>query len=317
MNAKDISGATPLHHWLTRYGNETTLVLGKIVLKNGVDPNVQNRFDCSPLFECCLNVENMQTIDAIKLFLKYGASPNIKEYEAGVTCYSMAKGSSQILQLFSAAGMKEAGKKRKIQKEVSGGSPRMCGGGCGKEGLKRCTGCYLVYYCGTNCQNTAWSSHSSQCEESRAQYKTVRLITQEDWVYHNHKSRNVSVGNIKKHKPLKNHSVVKVQVPLERKMNSKSNEVWLVYSDDSVQVPLNTKSNEGLFVYNEDRSICGYLCRGQEDTYNKLRHEIENSGFNGQKAFYYAIYKSSKIVGKTIVEGVEINVEVMLPVEKW
>ena len=99
-------------------------------------------------------------------------------------------------------------------------------------------------------------------------------------------------------------------------MNSKSNEVWLVYSDDSVQVPLNTKSNEGLFVYNEDRSICGYLCRGQEDTFNKLRHEIENSGFNGQKAFYYAIYKSSKIVGKTIVEGVEINVEVMLPVEK-
>ena len=174
----------------------------------------------------------------------------------------------------------------------------MCGGGCGKEGLKRCTGCYLVYYCGTNCQNTAWSSHSSQCEESRAQYKTVRLITQEDWVYHNHKSRNVSVGNIKKHKPLKNHFVVKVEVSLEGKMNSKSNEVWLVYSNDSVQVPLNTKSNEGLFVCKEDRSICGYLCRGQEDMYNKLRHEIENSGFNGQEAFITRFTSLVKLWGR-------------------
>ena len=145
VNVKDISGATPLHHSFTSYGNETTLVMVKILLKNGVDPNVQNRFGCSPLFECCLNVENIQTIDAIKLLLKYGASPNIKEYDAGVICYRMAKGSPQILQLFSAAGMKEAGKKRKIQKEASGGSPRMCGGGCGKEGLKRCTGCYLFY----------------------------------------------------------------------------------------------------------------------------------------------------------------------------
>ena len=90
---------------------------------------------------------------AIKLLVKYGASSNIKEYEAGVTCYSMAKGSSQSLQLFSAAGMKEAGKKRKIQKEASGGSLWMCGGGCGKEGMKRCIGCYLVDYCGRNCKN--------------------------------------------------------------------------------------------------------------------------------------------------------------------
>ena len=132
----------------------------------------------------------------------------------------------------------------------------MCGGGCGKEGVKRCIGCYLVHYCGRNCKNTEWSSHSTQCEESRAQYKTVRLITQEDWVYDNHKSRNVSVGNMKKHKPSKNHFVVKVEVALGRKMNSKSNEVWLVYSDDSVQVPLNRKWNEGLFVYKGDRSIC-------------------------------------------------------------
>ena len=65
VNAKDISGATPLHHCLTSYGNETTLIMAEILLKNGVDPNVQNRFGCSPLFECCLNIENMQRIDPI------------------------------------------------------------------------------------------------------------------------------------------------------------------------------------------------------------------------------------------------------------
>ena len=80
-------------------------------------------------------------------------------------------------------------------------------------------------------------------------------------------------------------------------MNSKSNEVWLVYRDDSVQVPVNTKSNEGLFVYNEERSICGYLCRGQ-DMYNKLRHEIENSGFNGQEAFITRFTSLVKLWGR-------------------
>ena len=109
----------------------------------------------------------------------------------------------------------DEGKERKIQKEASGGSLRMCGGGCGKEGLKRCTGCYLVHYCGTDCQRTAWSSHCNQCQESRAQYKIVRLVTQEDGVYHNYKSRNVSVGNIKKQKPSKNHFVVKCHIKLK------------------------------------------------------------------------------------------------------
>ena len=171
----------------------------------------------------------------------------------------------------------------------------MCGGGCGKEGVKRCTGCYLVHYCGTDCQRTAWSSHSTQCKQSRAQYKTVTLVTKQDEISFNYKSRNVSIGDIKKEKPSKNHCVVKVQVPL------------------------NTKLIKELFVYNEDRSVCGYLHRdkGQEDTYDKLRHEIENSGFNGQKAFYYGIYKTGEIMGKNRVEVVEINVEVMLSVEKW
>ena len=51
--------------------------------------------------------------------------------------------------------------------------------------------------------------------------------------------------------------------------------------------------------------------------YNKLRHEIENSGFNGQEAFITRFTSLAKLCWKTIVEGVEINVEVMLPVEKW
>merc|ERR1712226_1295280 len=106
--------------------------------------------------------------------------------------------------------------------------------------------------------------------------------------------RNVSTTDLKKQKPSKNHFVVKVQVPLDK------------------------ESKQELFVYNEDRSVCGSLYRaGQEDTYDKLRKEIEHSGFKGQKAFYYAIYKTSEIVEKKRVEVVEINVEVMLPVEKW
>ena len=83
--------------------------------------------------------------------------------------------------------------------------------------------------------------------------------------------------------PLKNHCVVKIQVPLD------------------------TKSNAALMVYNEERSVCGFLYReeGQEDTYDKLRQEIAHTGFQGLKAFYYAIYKTSKMVERSRVEVVE------------
>ena len=88
---------------------------------------------------------------------------------------------------------------------------------------------------------------------------------------------------MKKQKPLKNHCVVKIQVPLD------------------------TKSNAALMVYNEERSVCGFLYReeGQEDTYDKLRQEIAHTGFQGLKAFYYAIYKTSKMVERSRVEVVE------------
>ena len=82
IHAKDMAGYTPLHHCLTSYSNSTTMSMATQLLKAGADPNLQNRFGCTPLFEPVMAANH----DAVKLLLDYGADPDIKENDAGISC---------------------------------------------------------------------------------------------------------------------------------------------------------------------------------------------------------------------------------------
>ena len=102
LKAKDMCGYTPLHHCLTSYANSTTLVMAGMILKAGADPNLQNRFGSSPIFEC-IAAANLK---AIQLLLKYGARTDVKEFDSGLTPQHMARYFPKVLALFSKAGLK-------------------------------------------------------------------------------------------------------------------------------------------------------------------------------------------------------------------
>ena len=54
---------------------------------------------------------------------------------------------------------------------------------CGKAGvddvkLKRCISCYLVRYCGTDCQKAHWRQHKEACKKRAAELREERLFQQ-------------------------------------------------------------------------------------------------------------------------------------------
>merc|ERR1712129_365287 len=117
-----------------------------------------------------------------------------------------------ISELFSQADKRNVKKARANAKNEAGGSLRLCKV-CGvDDDNKRCTGCYMVWYCGQKCQAGDWSAHKQACKETKNQYKEVQLveqamagkdnITQEMYVH--------TIGDV----PKKKHFVVKVQVSL-------------------------------------------------------------------------------------------------------
>jgi hypothetical protein len=114
--------------------------MAEMLLKAGADPDLQNRNGCSPIFECIIAAD----VEAIKLLLKFKASTEIKEYDAGITPFRMASSFPKVSRLFSKSGMQKARKMRAEQKAAAGGSFKLCGGGCGAAGTKRCTGCFMV-----------------------------------------------------------------------------------------------------------------------------------------------------------------------------
>ena len=81
IHAKDVAGYTPLHHCLTFSSNPTTWSMAKQLLEAGANPNTQNRFGSTPLF-FPVNAANLENVG---LLLKYGADPDIKDWD-GIDC---------------------------------------------------------------------------------------------------------------------------------------------------------------------------------------------------------------------------------------
>jgi len=276
LSARDIAGYTPLHHCLTAMATPSTLNMAVLLLKAGADPNLQNRFGASPLFECIMSAK----LDAVKLLLHFGGRLDVKDND-GTTCFDLASHFPKVNTLLS-----EAGKKARFEKKSE--EIFKCGSGCGRHGSKRCTGCYLVYFCSDACFKETWSAHKSKCKETRAQYKTVKLTTQ-FMMNLNYRSNQVTTQKATNTPPTKKHFIVKVQVS-------------------------QGLSNGSLMVYNEDRSMMGLLKKASApQVYDTLVVSIEKQGIKGLKGFFYAIYKKDDASSVTL----EINPEVALPPEKW
>ena len=42
---------------------------------------------------------------------------------------------------------------------------------------KRCTGCYLAWYCGEGCQAADWDSHRAECRETSQQFRPLSSVS--------------------------------------------------------------------------------------------------------------------------------------------
>lgn len=303
VNVKDVAGYTPLHHCLTKNGNSETVIMAEMLLEAGANPNLQNRLGCTPMFEPLMAVK----LDYLSLLLKFGGDPAIKDND-GFSCDYIGTAVPGATKLFGAATRGAIKEKRKELKEAAGGSLRKCNH-CGQavKNPKRCTGCYLVWYCGPCCQKEAWPGHSKECEGVRKQYKKVLLMDQDMQMVDRLKG-----GKLKTHKlgeqPAKTHFVAKIQVCLGA-------------LDDPNRKDITTS---GMLLYNEERSVSGYVFRvpGQEDAYDEIFQSIKQRGWRGLKGYFYCILQNVdtkdglKDTGMGLV-SLEINTTRVLPPETW
>ena len=151
-----------------------------------------------------------------------------------------------------------------------------------------------MYYCGQTCQRQAWKGHLEDCKSSRAQYRTIGLDVNCLQSNINHRTKKFTDPKMIP-TPSKKHFIVKVQV--------------------TVMVPSGIRE-PGHMIYNEERSVIGILNRSEaEEVFGRLKKQIEEKGVQGQKAFFYAIYKGNKEGGDRT--QLEINPDVVLPAEIW
>jgi len=115
-----------------------------------------------------MEVTKSGQLDMIKLLVKFGADPGIPDND-GITCLSLAYMHPEILgaflQTFATASIENARAKKKEAKEENGGCLWNCAGcGSSDKDNNRCTACYLVWYCGKECQENEWENHKNACK---------------------------------------------------------------------------------------------------------------------------------------------------------
>ena len=134
LTVKDVAGCNFLHYCFSG-GNPVTSTMAKIVLKAGLDPNVQDRFGYTSLFYC-MSVGPIKMTD-LKLLLKYEANPDIKDFEGGVSSLTLAAHAfPDAWALFGKYRHKQVVKERERLKEEMGGSLNSCIQ-CGKDSPTR------------------------------------------------------------------------------------------------------------------------------------------------------------------------------------
>ena len=178
----------------------------------------------------------------------------------------------QLTALYGALNKSMVTCERNRLKYEAGGSLSKCEVCKAKKEIKRCTGCYMVWYCGQECQTKGWEDHKVECKKTRKEYTVIRLTQMklppgQVGVSICRLNGNV-YGDGEYRKLKKTHFVVKVQIPL-----------------DNAAFPL--------FIYNEDRSISGELCKeGNEEIHGELSRQIRSVGIG--KGYFRAFLDKEK-----------------------
>ena len=164
VNVRDFAGFTPLHHCVTSVGNEVTFKMAEKLIRAGAVVDAKHRFGGTPLSEACMTTH----YDAIEILLKHGADHYIKDND-GVSPNDITRWNPRVQQLFGKYYKKNMKEKMKSPDYESTSKCNVC-----KETdstNKKCSGCYLVWYCGPKCQKQDWTTHKDVCLKTRSLYK--------------------------------------------------------------------------------------------------------------------------------------------------
>jgi len=293
MDVKDVAGYTPLHHCLSCFKNPTIFEMATILLDAGADPNAVNRQGATPMVEAALASD----CDAVSLLLKYGADPDIRPHN-GPSVTHWATYNAKIANLINPARLRMIKKTRETMKAAAGGSFKSCET-CGlvEKSPKRCTGCYLAWYCSAKCQKEAWNSHKGDCKETRSQYMKVQVKKDSLGIFKMNMNMYDRKGTEKdtQHES-KSHFIVKIQVEIKNPLEGE------------------------LGVYNRNRSFAGSIPKNtNREVFSSLANKIISEGVGGLKGFFYCILKDKRGHGEENLNmcEAEINVTRILPPETW
>jgi len=275
LNVHDIAGYTPLHHCLTCSGNEYTVKMAEFLLEKGANVNAVNRFGNPPLIEAIMT----QRIEYVKLLIRYKADPLLKNYteetpiELGMHYpkihRELRKGERNVVREERNAA--KADKKFKV-----------CGK-CEQYAEMRCSACFLVWYCGRECQRQHWTEHKPTCIQIRDEYEQVVMVTKIDHVEHFSKSTGKIYPNQCKAKT--GHFVVKVQISMDKEVGPE---------------------NANLLVYNEKRDV-QYWIKARSPLAVTLTRAVKEQEHIIGKGFFYSVIRN----GKHFIHPR------VLPPEKW
>ena len=291
VNACDFAGFTPLFYCVKLDSNVVPVKMAEILLKHSVNVNALNRFGETALV---LPVR-FKYLNCIKLLLDYGADPTLLDY-SGCSVESTNPFDMDLRSLFAAARMDKSKSMRELAKNKAGGSLHKCKGCNICTGTVRCTGCYMVRYCGRKCQLSDWKKHKSECKEARSQFMPVNLVypDKNEILICNLTGAVTSLSQVRE--PHRNNFVVKIQLTF----NDTSAKIWYGLNSKNGEVP----ENMPLTLYNEKKSIYGGIAP-EDPSYNSLVEKIKAEGVFGEKGFFYAIVDKDK--------QLKINIENMLP----
>jgi ankyrin repeat protein len=145
VNETDHEGSSPLHV-AAECGNLD--VVRALVKQLGADINTSDDRGYTPL----MMASNGQHSEVIRWLIKYGADAQAAHHMYGTAAdFSRARNAPVEQTAYLEAGANCA-------------NP-----GCSGAGLKKCSGCLEVYFCGSACIRAHWPAHKAECRRLRAE----------------------------------------------------------------------------------------------------------------------------------------------------
>ena len=135
------------------------------LLENGADVNLKNRYGYTAMQLVSLS-SSPGLLEFARLLLDHVANPDICDNN-GASARKLA--SPAMLKLIGTHHDTVKGKARRQEAHIrAGGHIKQCKVCKSRAGdTKRCSGCYLVWYCGLSCQHEDWAGHKEECKEER------------------------------------------------------------------------------------------------------------------------------------------------------